>query len=121
MNLDVNLEEMIAAVARGDFSGFDKLQTDRLEEGKKAARRRREERERLAAAAARLFGTPDGRLLLEWIFRRTLRRVAFHYQPGLSLEEVGMAGLKREGANELAFEILRLVAEGLGETLEIRT
>lgn len=119
--MTLDLASALAAIRDGDFERFDALQADRLAAAEGAARREADARQRLAAAAARLAQTEDGTALLEWMVARTLRRITFLVAPGLSADQVALVGAKREGANELAFEILRLVAEGHGETLAPRT
>ncbi|MCJ8143819.1 hypothetical protein MKI84_12920 [Ancylobacter sp. A5.8] len=114
-------EDAVTAVMNGNFDQFDKLQKDQAENSKKERRRAQEARERLAGCAARLAESDDGRALLDWIAERTLRRVTFLVMPGMPADQVALMGAKREGANELAFEIARLVAEGRGETLLPRT
>lgn len=116
-----DLETMIAAIRRGDLDGLDALQAAKADLADAARKRVAAERQVLAGAAARLAETPDGRTLLDWIVSRTLARVSFLVTWGLPADQVALMGAKREGANELAFEIVRLVAEGRGETLPPRT
>ncbi|MBS7545685.1 hypothetical protein [Ancylobacter oerskovii] len=119
--MNQSLEDMVAAVMAGDFRQFDQMTAEQVEKSKKARKEERQERERVAACFSRLAATDDGRAALNWIVARTLRRVTFFVQPGMSPGQVALMGAKREGMNELAFEILRLVAEGHGETLPPRT
>lgn len=114
-------EDAVAAVAAGNFDRLDELQGEQLKKAKKQRRLEQEARERLAACAARVAETVDGQELLEWIAERTLRRISFLVMPGLPADQVALMGAKREGANELAFEIARLVAEGRGVALPPRT
>lgn len=119
--MTLDLASAISAIRDGNFEKFDELQSARLEAAEAAARRESGERQRIASAAARLAETDDGKALLEWMVARTLRRITFLVVPGMSADQVALVGAKREGANELAFEILRLVAEGHGEALAPRS
>lgn len=119
--MTVDLERMIDAIRRGNFDQLDAMQTAKADLAEAARKQLAAERQALAGAAARLAETPDGRALLDWIVSRTLARVSFLVTWGLPADQVALMGAKREGANELAFEIVRLVAEGRGETLPPRT
>lgn len=115
------IESLLADIVRGDFTRFDQEVTERTARAAEAKAHATSERRLLAAAAARLAATEDGRALLQWICDRTLNRVTFLVVPGLPADQVALLGAKREGANELAFEVFRLVAEGRGGTVTPRT
>lgn len=117
----MSMQEMLTAIAGGNFEKFDQLQADRAKNSEDATRKAQEARQRLSIRAARLAETEDGRELLEWIYDRSLRRAVTIVQPGMTSDQVGIIAAKRDGINELAFEIFRLVAEGRGETVAPRT
>lgn len=116
-----DLEGAMTAIAEGRFDDFDRMQRDQLREVAEARRHDAAERAALAAAAARMAASDDGRLILDWLCARTLGRITFFAQGGMTMEQVAVPGLIREGMNQLVFELLRLVAEGRGETLPPRT
>lgn len=68
----------------------------------------------IARAWANFADTVEGRLALETMLDVTIRRVKFHYQPGIGTEHVALSGVFREGQDALAWEIMRQVALGDG-------
>lgn len=64
----------------------------------------------VARAAARLFSTPDGVDVLEWLLDGTLRApLALR---GVSRDQAFDDALRRDGANGVAWATLRLIAQG---------
>ena len=68
----------------------------------------------IACAWANFAGTVDGKLALESMLDVTIRRVKFHYQPGMTPDQVALPGVFREGQDAIAWEIMRQVALGDG-------
>lgn len=77
------------------------------------------EDEAVAAAAARLAGTADFRLLLEWLADKTVRRPS---ALGAELDPArGWAmAQRREGANDILFLLMALIAHGRGQSIPAR-
>ena len=69
---------------------------------------------RTAETAAALYaGSPEFRVVLEWMLDVTLRRAAFVARLGLPMDQAYGFGCFREGQNALAAALLKLIAEGL--------
>jgi hypothetical protein len=75
----------------------------------------KEQAERVRGAAARLFDTPDGREVLEYLCDATLRRPTFIAHLGLDPMRAYAHGVLREGQNTAVYLLLSLIAEGRGE------
>ena len=79
------------------------------------ARALMEEAKHVRSAAARLFDTPDGRAVLEYLCDATLRRPTFIAHLGLEPMKAYGHGVFREGQNSAVYLLLSLIAEGRGE------
>ena len=84
-------------------------QAPALKEARRAAEIALAGQEAVARAAARLFSTPDGADVLQWLLDGTLRAPVAMQGPR---EQAFDDALRREGANGVAWAVLRLIAKG---------
>lgn len=70
----------------------------------------------VAAAAARVFATPDGRMLLEAMLDMTFRRHVHVAGLGLSSDVAMQAMIDDNAQKEFVWQLVKLAREGMGET-----
>lgn len=106
--LDVAIERAGESEGWAFFDQQEKGQVDA------AARRINEARERVGEAAAALYaGSPEFRIVLEWLLDQTLRRATWSPQLGISMDQICGHGCFREGQNAIAEALLKAIAAGL--------
>ncbi len=69
---------------------------------------------------ARVFDTPEGRVVLEHLCDLTLRRPTFIALVNLPMHQAYGIGCHREGQNAIVHTILKLIAEGRQEAPPVR-
>lgn len=70
------------------------------------------DRKTVEAAFKAFHASPEGRKALQYLCDRTINRPVFLTHLGLSAEQVAIYGAHREGANQLMWQILKLIATG---------
>lgn len=95
----VSMDDLLRQVSGLDVSGMN----EELHAAGAEARR-------IAALVAMIFGTLEGREVLEWLLDATLRRTMC--PPGLTRDQRDDFILRREGENDLVRLILRSIQAG---------
>lgn len=110
----VSLESLMDKASAPGWEFFAELlgaKNDKL--GKPPADERSED---AARAAARMFKTPDGKILVEYLADMSVRRPVFTF----GMPDAHLYGAMREGQNALFFTLLKLIAAGRGEAPPVR-
>ena len=68
--------------------------------------------ERVSAAAARLYGTHDFQVILEWLLDLTLRKASWHAALGCDPAQAASYGVLREGQNSVVALLIGAIVKG---------
>ena len=108
-----SLNDLINNAKNADWSWFEEAEK-RMNQA--PSTETKAARQRLASAAARIFDGADGELLLQTLIDTTLMRQIFVTQLGVDPMQAHVYGAFREGQNAVVSQILKLIAEGRGDT-----
>jgi hypothetical protein len=104
-------ERLIDAIGQGfGENGWEGLEKFGLSPEQQVARDHA--RSDLSAAAARVYATPDGAKLINWLVEQTLDRATWVGGGFTPLDQISTYGLFREGQNSIAASILKAIHEG---------
>ncbi len=119
-----SFEKLIESAKDGGWGFLDQVEeklSDVLGKGSVAGKQNEEDHRAIVSAFQQFAATSGGAKAMQWLVDQTINKTVFITHLGYSAEQVAIFGAHREGANQLVWQILKLLAEDTSEENQPKT